>query len=171
MEIAKRRSCSCPTHLVNTGMNHILLFSPNTCSKFLRKPTLNPFLSGPLTKTGAEKASETQGQCEALNLKHLLFVRRTKHECILIIFQWQDFRLRPHPKWICSLPLTNNGNWRGTWDWQRTWVPRTWGRGHEILQARWASPPRGETQDNKVGHGVNINLFKSSLSYRDQKFL
>lgn len=48
------------THPVKTGMNHIFLFSPNTCCRFLRKPTLNPFLSGPLTKTGAEKASGTE---------------------------------------------------------------------------------------------------------------
>lgn len=45
------------THLVNTGMNHILRSSPNTCCRFLRIPTLKPFLSGPVTKMGAEKAS------------------------------------------------------------------------------------------------------------------
>lgn len=145
-------------------MNHILLFSPNTCSKFLRKPTLNPFLSGPLTKTGAEKASETQGQYKGLNLKCLLFMKKTKtkHECIIIIFRRQAFQLRPHPKWICSLPLTNSGNWRGTWDWRRTLVPQTLGRGHEILQARWANPPRGEKQNNKVGRGANMNFFKAT---------
>lgn len=48
------------THLVKTGMNHNLRFSPNTCSRFLRVPTLKPFLSGPLAKTGAEKASKKQ---------------------------------------------------------------------------------------------------------------
>lgn len=45
------------THLVKTGMNHILHSSPNTCCRFLRIPTLKPFLSGPVTKMGAEKAS------------------------------------------------------------------------------------------------------------------
>lgn len=61
-------------------MNHILLFSPNTCSKFLRKPTLNPFLSGPLTKTGAEKASETQDQRKGLNFKYLLKKQTKKNK-------------------------------------------------------------------------------------------
>lgn len=55
--LKKKESANYLTHLVKTGMNHSLRFSPNTCSKFLRIPTLKPFLSGPLTKTGAEKAS------------------------------------------------------------------------------------------------------------------
>jgi len=39
------------------GISHSLLSSPNTCSRFRCRPTLNPFLSGPPTKMGTEKAS------------------------------------------------------------------------------------------------------------------
>jgi len=35
-------------YLVNTGINHNFLFSPNTSIKLLCFPKLKPFLSGPL---------------------------------------------------------------------------------------------------------------------------
>lgn len=45
------------TGLVKTGMSHSRRSSPRICCTFLRTPTLKPFLSGPETNTGAEKAS------------------------------------------------------------------------------------------------------------------
>lgn len=47
---------------MKTGMNHRRQSSPSIWCTFLRTPTLKPFLSGPETNTGAEKASGEKGK-------------------------------------------------------------------------------------------------------------
>lgn len=56
--------------------------------------------------------------------------------------------LNPHRELICFWPPTNSGNQRGTWDWRRTWLPQTWGRGCGTLHARLATLPRREKEES-----------------------
>lgn len=152
-------------HLVKTGMNHILRSSPNTCCRFWRIPTLKPFLSGPVTKMGAEKASGEKKKKIRICLLCLLqfwtpplskgYKITTQGLSQQIIYksfrQYKSSRgvlVSPHLKWICFWPPTNSGSQRGTWDWRRTWAPQTWGRGHGTLQAHLAGPPGSEKQEN-----------------------
>lgn len=154
-------------------MNHSLRSSPNTCCRFLRMPTLKPFLSGPLTKTGAVKASKKkEKESESgLNspLSKYLFEQSSYIYEMMRAASWEGSKgvpfsnkyVNPHLKWIGSWRPTNSGSQRGTWDWRRTWAPQTWGRGHGTLQVHLASPPGREKQENEKLEKMDLKRFYS----------
>lgn len=59
VEYGKKKTKRLPVtlYLVNTGSSQYFFWSPNTWTMFLRKPREKPFLSEPVRKTGALKAS------------------------------------------------------------------------------------------------------------------
>lgn len=107
-------------YLVNTGSNQYFFWSPNTWTMFFRKPREKPFLSEPVLKTGALKASVKQDRHRQRRQKFSLYTARfsqTNSCSIAFFYLW----------WTCFFQRATDGSWTGTKYWCRTSPPQKTG--------------------------------------------